>query len=113
MLAIASQTLVSNTVVLSAVDNYNTYAHVFISVERFEFNLNRVYAAVAFIILAGLFCVLLIVATFLNSYQTVSTWWKGPPIMYLLSFLIGACNAKLLQHCTYIMLYNYNYTSMM
>lgn len=61
--------------------------------ERFEFNLNRVYAAFAFIILAGLFCVLLIVATFLNSYQTVSTWWKGPPIMYLLSFLIVLCGS--------------------
>ena len=36
-----------------------------------------------------LLCIATIVITFLNSYQTVTTWWKGPPMMYILSLSTG------------------------
>ncbi len=34
-----------------------------------------------------LLCLALIAVTFINSYQTVTTWWKGPSMMYILSVL--------------------------
>jgi len=58
----------------SAVDKY------------FQFSLHKVYATFFFSVVAMLLCIPTIAITFLNSYQTVTTWWKGPPMMYILSF---------------------------
>jgi len=61
----------------SAVDKY------------FQFSLHKVYATFVFSVVAMLLCIPTITITFLNSYQTVTTWWKGPPMMYILSFCTG------------------------
>lgn len=45
--------------------------------------LSRIYATFAFDIIAIALCVVTIPLTLLNSYQTVTTWWKGPPMMYM------------------------------
>ncbi|XP_064388808.1 uncharacterized protein LOC135336864 [Halichondria panicea] len=49
--------------------------------------ISRLYATFAFSLIAMLFCLALIAVTFINSYQTVTTWWKGPSMMYILSVL--------------------------
>lgn len=47
----------------------------------------RFHAAFGLSMVAILVCLLNIAITLLNSYQSVTTWWKGPSMMYLLSFL--------------------------
>ena len=64
--------------------------HLSSTVDRYlQFSLNKVYTTFAFSVVAMLLCIPTIAITFLNSYQTVTTWWKGPPMMYILSFSTG------------------------
>ena len=65
-----------------------------------SFSLARIYTTFAFSLLAMIFCVILGPLLFLNSYQTVTTWWKGPPMLYILSFITGIImQAKLVEGC--------------
>ncbi len=58
------------------------------TVERYtDILISRLYATFAFSLIAMLLCLALIAVTFVNSYQTVTTWWKGPSMMYILSVL--------------------------
>lgn len=59
-----------------------------------SFSLARILATFALSGAAMLLCVLLGPLLFLNSYQTVTTWWKGPPMLYIISFL--SCSLSLL-----------------
>ena len=54
-----------------------------------SFSLGSLYATFALSAAAMILCVIIAPLLFLNSYQTVTTWWKGPPILYLLSFITG------------------------
>jgi hypothetical protein len=54
-----------------------------------SFSLGSLYATFALSAAAMILCVVIAPLLFLNSYQTVTTWWKGPPMVYLLSFITG------------------------
>ena len=54
-----------------------------------SFSLGSLYATFALSAAAMVLCVIIAPLLFLNSYQTVTTWWKGPPMLYLLSFITG------------------------
>lgn len=44
--------------------------------------------------LAIVLCILNIAVTLLNSYQSVTTWWRGPTMMYLLSLFASESAAS-------------------
>lgn len=49
----------------------------------------RFYGSVGFSIMAMIISLVGVLVTLVNSYQTVTTWWKGPPMIYTLSFIAG------------------------
>ena len=49
--------------------------------------LARFHAAFGLSMVAILICLLNVAVTLVNSYQSVTTWWRGPTMMYLLSLL--------------------------
>ena len=54
-----------------------------------SFSLGSLYATFGLSAAAMILCLLIAPLLFLNSYQTVTTWWKGPPMLYILSFITG------------------------
>lgn len=74
--------------------------------DKFTFSLGSLYATFALSAAAMVLCVIIAPLLFLNSYQTVTTWWKGPPMLYLLSFITGKLK---LQMVLAVLLTNYRY----
>lgn len=63
----------------------------FSPVERYNgiVSLAPVYLAIIFAVIAIILCIAGVAFTFVNTYQVVLQWWRGPATIYVLSLLIS------------------------
>ena len=52
-------------------------------------NLASVYVLILFLLLTAPFTLLNMAFQFINTYQAVKEWWKGPATIYSISIVVG------------------------
>ena len=62
--------------------------------------LEAFYVIIAFLGIGVLLSIPTLVLTFVNSYQVVEQWWRGPATVYILSLTTGECQITLLIRST-------------
>ena len=87
---------ISDSYLLRKTHIYNHHLYMYIIImccnvgdKYTSFSLGSLYATFGLSAAAMILCLLIAPLLFLNSYQTVTTWWKGPPMLYILSFITG------------------------